>query len=608
MWKEARMKPNQRLRHERELRGWSQARVAQEIGTLERNVSRWERGVSSPYPHYREKLCALFSKSASELGFIEDEGEDGPSTPSPPLAASLYDPLIPPLPNEGRNLVGRQDVLQRIVEQVCSGKNVALSGLPGVGKTALAIAVVHHPHVRETFRDGILWAGLGPRPNLLEQLSRWLQYTRMLHYPHEEPQAVLADAEYQGKAEASNDIALVTRAVALRETIGMRRMLLVVDDAWDREAVLPFKVGGPNCALLVTTRFPGIAVSLASDNVHMLHELPINDGLALLTQLAPTAVAHDRRAAKALVQAVGGLPLALTLMGKYLQAQAHSNQPRRVQAALKRLHDAPQRLHLSEPQSPVERSPSLEAGTPISLQSVIEVSDQQLEEPARAVLRMLSVFPPKPNSFSEEAALAVAQAPVEVLDQLSDAGLLESSGAGRYTLHQTIADYASATLTETLASERLVAYVVAYLEKHVGDYESLERESSNILAGLKYAFEAGQHPRFMQGVVAFAPFLLARGLYEQARLHLQRAYHLAIWSGDTLTVLTVLLHLGYVASKQEEYNQAEVHLREALLLARERSEDHFIREALTYLTQVAQARGDTAQVEVYSTQLNEIGS
>ncbi len=58
------MKPNTQLKYEREIRGWSQAKVAEEIGSSDRNVSRWERGVSSPYPHFREKLCALFGKSA----------------------------------------------------------------------------------------------------------------------------------------------------------------------------------------------------------------------------------------------------------------------------------------------------------------------------------------------------------------------------------------------------------------------------------------------------------------------------------------------------------------------------------------------------------------
>ncbi len=172
------MKPNLRLKHERELRGWSQAKVAEEIDSSEKNVSRWERGVSSPQPIFRERLCRLFGKSAQELGFVGDESYEPPAVPSvieqQVLAQSLpYGPTIPPLPNEGRGLVGRQELLDTLLAQVCAGKSVALSGLPGVGKTALVATLVHHPRVLETFCDGVLWAGLGPHPDVLEQLSRF---------------------------------------------------------------------------------------------------------------------------------------------------------------------------------------------------------------------------------------------------------------------------------------------------------------------------------------------------------------------------------------------------------------------------------------------------
>jgi transcriptional regulator with XRE-family HTH domain len=62
--------PNNLLRHERDLRGWSQRRVAEEVGTSEDIVSRWERGDRMPDPYYREKLCTLFGKNAEELGFL----------------------------------------------------------------------------------------------------------------------------------------------------------------------------------------------------------------------------------------------------------------------------------------------------------------------------------------------------------------------------------------------------------------------------------------------------------------------------------------------------------------------------------------------------------
>src|SRR5436853_5777447 len=75
MNKAARTLPNQRLRRERELRGWSQEDVARKIGAPDdKTVRRWESGKVSPTPHYRQKLCALYDKSAQELGFIEENG------------------------------------------------------------------------------------------------------------------------------------------------------------------------------------------------------------------------------------------------------------------------------------------------------------------------------------------------------------------------------------------------------------------------------------------------------------------------------------------------------------------------------------------------------
>ncbi|WP_201368746.1 helix-turn-helix domain-containing protein [Ktedonobacter robiniae] len=65
------MASNHRLKQVRELRGWSQAKVAEQIGTDATTVSRWERGLFSPTPYFREKLCALFDQNAEELGLLE---------------------------------------------------------------------------------------------------------------------------------------------------------------------------------------------------------------------------------------------------------------------------------------------------------------------------------------------------------------------------------------------------------------------------------------------------------------------------------------------------------------------------------------------------------
>jgi transcriptional regulator with XRE-family HTH domain len=67
--------PNLRLRHERQLRGWSQGRLAEHIDVPDYYISRWERGEVLPSPFYQQKLCELFGKSAEELGFLQPVNE-----------------------------------------------------------------------------------------------------------------------------------------------------------------------------------------------------------------------------------------------------------------------------------------------------------------------------------------------------------------------------------------------------------------------------------------------------------------------------------------------------------------------------------------------------
>src|SRR5260370_20202436 len=81
--KAAQATPNRQLRQERELRCWSQLEVADQIGTTSLNVSRWERGITFPTPHFRQDLCRLFGKRAEELGLLQDETTDSLESLSP---------------------------------------------------------------------------------------------------------------------------------------------------------------------------------------------------------------------------------------------------------------------------------------------------------------------------------------------------------------------------------------------------------------------------------------------------------------------------------------------------------------------------------------------
>ena len=146
-------KPNDLLRRQRELRGWSQERLAEEIGTNHVNISRWETGVTSPSPHYRSRLCEIFGKNTHELGLIGDEIAltDDPSHDQLTRFWSL------PLPREHYYpLPGREADLRELsmALQDPDGPSVVLiDGLGGLGKTALAIELARRLFQEQRFID-----------------------------------------------------------------------------------------------------------------------------------------------------------------------------------------------------------------------------------------------------------------------------------------------------------------------------------------------------------------------------------------------------------------------------------------------------------------------
>ena len=168
----------------------------------------------------------------------------------------------------------------------------AIYGLGGIGKSVLATALAHDPEVQKRFPDGVLWATLGQQPDLLSFLSGWIRE--------------LGDLDYKPTTvnEASGH---------LRTLLYDLKILLVVDDVWNPEHVEPFRIGGQECCVLVTTREAIIPDAERYDMDVMSPE----QALALLLEKArcQTLAAEDREQAEALAKEVGYLPLALELAG-----------------------------------------------------------------------------------------------------------------------------------------------------------------------------------------------------------------------------------------------------------------------------------------------------
>lgn len=567
--------------------GWTQEDLAREMGVSRKTILRWENGNTIPLPLLRVKLGEILQIDPAEIwsvgvgAGIQAGMQSSEALPASP-AQALIDPALPLLP--GHPLVGREAELAHLRQRLCQGGSAtltALNGLPGVGKTALAVTLAHDPVVRAHFKDGILWAGLGLEPNVQSHLSRWGSLLGMS----------------ASEMSTLNDVA--SWAIALHRIIGSRMLLLIIDDVWVLEHALSVKVGGPACSHLVTTRFPSIAAQIATSGPTAIKELESSESLGLLHMLAPQVVAQETRRAHELIEAVGGLPLALTLIGNYLRQLSYTSPTQRIAAALQRLRDASERLNVSEMQAPVERHPSLPGDIPISLQTVIAVTDQQLEAQASQVLYALSIFPARPNTFSEEAALAVTASTIAILDQLTDTGLLEISGADRYSLHQTIADYARLRLTDKSVHQRLCAYMTGFVETHRKDYEVLENESNTILTALDIAHEQARSVELVSMACSFAPFLLSRGLYQTAQMHLQRASQTARARSDYSGLASILLYLGLTAWKAGDYEHAERYLQEGLDYARKVDNHEHTCALLANLGSVTWKSGDYRLAEAY---------
>jgi transcriptional regulator with XRE-family HTH domain len=138
MPKSAKAIPNLRLKEVRELRGWSQKYVADQIGADNYYLSRWEHGTASPSPYYRRKLCLLFGMDAKELGLLREETIEDVALPiqrsgsSPASSEPLRDPSIPLPFAGGYGLVGRDDIVNQLKQRLFNSRNVVLTALNGL--------------------------------------------------------------------------------------------------------------------------------------------------------------------------------------------------------------------------------------------------------------------------------------------------------------------------------------------------------------------------------------------------------------------------------------------------------------------------------------------
>lgn len=237
-------------------------------------------------------------------------------------------PLLQPV-NPPHSLVGRDKILEDLTYSFLTDDASAfwtLWGQAGIGKTALAAVFANEQQILDAFADGILWVELGEAFDPAELLHHWM--------------GELGIYDMITTPEDQMDL--------IQGVIGHRRMLIVLDDVRHLEDALWFKIGGPRCMYLLTTRDEDIAREFAGQkNSIVIQALREEESLELLKQFAQFVVERYQPEMHALIQAAEGVPLDLILIGKYLQKEAASQQSRRILQALEDLKELAQQKKLA---------------------------------------------------------------------------------------------------------------------------------------------------------------------------------------------------------------------------------------------------------------------
>ncbi|MFI8926860.1 BTAD domain-containing putative transcriptional regulator [Streptomyces sp. NPDC053474] len=340
----------------------------------------------------------------------------GRPTTSPPRRAPRPAQL-PPAPS---HFTGREDTARELRERLTGGGAgappvVVLSGMAGVGKSALALHVAHG--LRERFPDGQLYVNLhGATPGVAPLT------------PGQALAALLRDLGAEARHAPDDPDAA---AALLRSLLAPTRTLLVLDGAASAAQVRPLLPGGAGCGTLVTSRSPLTALDGAAR--FPLPPLSAEDSTALLRAASGRA---DLGAGHPLVRLTGRLPLALRIVAARLAARSALT----PDALAGLLTDCEGRLrHLEYDDLSVRRS------LDVALEA-LRTSDRDSDRDAARALGVIGALDlPAYGAPLLARLLGLARWRAQAaLDRLVDVALLEETAYGRYAPHDLVRDFARA--------------------------------------------------------------------------------------------------------------------------------------------------------------------
>jgi tetratricopeptide (TPR) repeat protein len=499
------------------------------------------------------------------------------------------------LPPDTAAFTGRDEELDRIAAAAADTAQAggvvavgAIDGMPGVGKTALAVHIAHL--LTDKFPDRQLFVNLHAHTPGREPVT---------------PQDALAGLLAADGVDARfvpRD--LDARAGMWRDRMAGQRALLVLDNAASSTQVISLLPGG-DCLVLVTSRrhlgdLPGAVTAV------LLDVLPPDQAAEMFTRLAPRAAA-DPGGVAAVVELAGFLPLAVSLLA-------------RVYAR----HSSWTLANLAAETRDSGLALSAENNT---IAAAFDVSYRHLDPALRRLFDLLGLHPGTTADQYAAAALA-GTSPAEagpMLDGLHREGLLTETGHRRYGMHDLLRryahDHAAARPGRKKAIRRLLAYYLSTARTadqrltpqprdavpaqpgapaaSLPDLPSresalgwMEAERLNLSAVVAYAQRHGQ-PRHAIGTAhAMHTYLRGQGHWSQARELHAVALTAARQLGDRLEEATALVDLAAAQRLTGDPDAALDSLRQAADLYRGHGDRPGLARALNALGFQQRTTGD----------------
>jgi tetratricopeptide (TPR) repeat protein/transcriptional regulator with XRE-family HTH domain len=435
--------PGLSLRRQRKAAGLTQQELAERSGVSVRAISDLERGRSrKPYPRsvrmLTDALGLADTAAADLLARYRVRGSEGSGPPprtgeagtgeslptSPDRASGRAWALVPrQLPAAVPHFTGRVAelaALNAVLEAAgpAGGAVTAIDGLPGVGKTALAVRWAHH--AAAGFPDGQLYVNLHGFGFSEEILPAWTAIRGFLDALGVPAERIPMDPQSQ--------------AGLYRSLLAGKRVLIVADNAGDARQVRPLLPGSSGCAVVVTSRNRLIGLA-ATEGARLLtlDVLPDGEARELLTwRIGARRARAEPGAVRALARLCGRLPLALAVAAA--RAAARPAVPLAALAA-----------ELAGTQA-ANRLGALQTGDPVSdVRTVFSWSCQHLGPHPARLFRLLGVCPGPDITVPPAAALLGIgrDGARAALDALAMASLAAEHAPGRYRLHDMLRVYAA---------------------------------------------------------------------------------------------------------------------------------------------------------------------